>query len=129
MNLSGFLVMGELSALTHVIAGQAKACVTMLGGYLVWRELYPPLKLCGAACAILSIGLYTHYNLLEHALRRRSERASDDEPQPSQQECTAPLCSAGLPDGSSSARASPLSQALPEAPAPGTAQQPARPTT
>eukprot|EP01062_Namystynia_karyoxenos_P070030 TRINITY_DN65406_c0_g1_i1.p1 TRINITY_DN65406_c0_g1~~TRINITY_DN65406_c0_g1_i1.p1 ORF type:complete len:376 (+),score=84.55 TRINITY_DN65406_c0_g1_i1:111-1238(+) len=125
VNLSGFLVMGELSALTHVVIGQAKACLTMLGGYLFWREAYPPLKLLGAVTAICAMALYTHFNLMEHAQRQRRESFSDGEHSPSGSGDDGPPC--GAPrlrspntrkppaQGPPSGAASPLSSPHPEA--------------
>eukprot|EP01065_Artemidia_motanka_P020485 TRINITY_DN24531_c0_g1_i1.p1 TRINITY_DN24531_c0_g1~~TRINITY_DN24531_c0_g1_i1.p1 ORF type:complete len:332 (+),score=81.91 TRINITY_DN24531_c0_g1_i1:74-1069(+) len=77
VNLSGFLVMGELSALTHVVVGQGKACVTMLGGYLLYREQYPALKLLGAASAVAAMAGYTSSNLREQAQRKRAGSADE----------------------------------------------------
>ena len=65
VNWSGFLVMGACSALTHTILGQLKACIAILGGWLLFSQSYPPKSVMGAAFAIFSIVLYTHFNLSE----------------------------------------------------------------
>jgi hypothetical protein len=36
VNISGFLVMGLLSPMTHIVSGQAKSAVMMVLGWLFW---------------------------------------------------------------------------------------------
>ena len=76
VNWSGFLVMGSCSALTHTILGQLKACVAILGGWLLFAQSYPPKALMGAAVAIASMILYTCRNLHEGSSK---VRMSEDE--------------------------------------------------
>ena len=65
VNWSGFLVMGACSALTHTVLGQLKGCVIIIGGWLLFSQVYPPKALLGAAIAIGASVAYTHYNLAE----------------------------------------------------------------
>ena len=65
VNWSGFLVMGACSALSHTVLGQLKACLIIVGGYLFFDQAYPPKSLCGASVAIVSMVLYTRFNVLE----------------------------------------------------------------
>ena len=69
--------MGACSALTHTVLGQLKACVIILGGWLVLAQVYPPKAICGAAAAIASVVVYTRANLAEQEQARR--RAPGDE--------------------------------------------------
>ena len=65
VNWSGFLVMGACSALTHTLLGQLKACVIILGGYLLFDHTYPLKALAGASVAIAALLVYTRVNLAE----------------------------------------------------------------
>lgn len=57
VNWSGFLVMGACSALTHTLLGQLKACVIILGGFLVFAQRYPPKAIAGASVAVIALTL------------------------------------------------------------------------
>ena len=61
---SGFLVACS-AALSHTVLGQLKACLFIVGGYLFFDQAYPPKSLCGASVAIVSMVLYTRFNVLE----------------------------------------------------------------
>ena len=65
VNLSGFLVLGACSALTHTVLGQLKSVVIILGGWMIFGQAYPPKALCGAALALAAIVWYTQANLQE----------------------------------------------------------------
>ena len=47
------------------IYSQWKACIAILGGWLLFSQSYPTKSVMGAAFAIFSIVLYTHFNLSE----------------------------------------------------------------
>mmetsp|Transcript_62262 Transcript_62262/g.103480 ORF Transcript_62262/g.103480 Transcript_62262/m.103480 type:complete len:352 (-) Transcript_62262:179-1234(-) len=65
VNWSGFLVMGACSALTHTVLGQLKACVIILGGWLLFDQRYPPKSIFGASMAIIAMVAYVRANLQE----------------------------------------------------------------
>ena len=65
VNLSGFLVMGNLGAIAHVLLGQLKTCVILLFAYLVFGTQYSWGQLVGAAVAIGAIVYYTHLTMKE----------------------------------------------------------------
>jgi solute carrier family 35 protein E3 len=60
VNYSGFLVMGNIGALAHVLLGQLKTAVIMVGAYGVFRTHYSSMQLVGAFGAVLSIIAYTY---------------------------------------------------------------------
>ena len=63
VNFSGFLVMGNISALAHVLLGQFKTAAVCLGGVLLFGTVYPPTQLLSAAGAVCSIVVYTYVTL------------------------------------------------------------------
>ena len=65
VNWSGFLVMGACSALTHTVLGQLKAVITILGGFFLFHQVYPPKAVAGAAVAVVAMVWYTKANLEE----------------------------------------------------------------
>ena len=65
VNLSGFLVMSNISALAHVLLGQLKSAAVCLGAYLVFGAVYPPMQLLGATGAIIGIIVYTQLTVLK----------------------------------------------------------------
>ena len=71
VNWSGFLVMGGLSALSHTVLGQLKACLVILGGWLLFGQAYPAKATVGASVAVASMIGYTRLNLHE---QRAAER-------------------------------------------------------
>lgn len=60
VNLSGFIVMGNLGAIAHVLLGQLKTCVIMLFAYFVFGTYYTTWQLLGALVAVAAILYYTH---------------------------------------------------------------------
>lgn len=60
VNLSGFLVMGGVGALAHVLLGQLKSSVICLGAYYLLNTSYETTQLIGASGAVLGIVAYTH---------------------------------------------------------------------
>merc|ERR1712224_83685 len=65
VNFSGFLVMGNIGALAHVLLGQLKTSVICLGAYVLFDATYSNPQLISAAGAIFSIIGYTHVTLRE----------------------------------------------------------------
>ncbi|GAB2284795.1 hypothetical protein Dimus_019248 [Dionaea muscipula] len=80
---SGALALGATSATAHVILGQFKTCVILLGGYLLFKSDPGALSLCGAVAALGGMLVYTSLSLKE---------SSESAPKPSQtQTSSAPL--------------------------------------
>ncbi|RWR75254.1 hypothetical protein CKAN_00362800 [Cinnamomum micranthum f. kanehirae] len=61
---SGALALGATSATTHVVLGQFKTCVILLGGYLLFNSNPGMSSICGAITALGGMSVYTYLNLL-----------------------------------------------------------------
>ncbi|CAN6451071.1 unnamed protein product [Victoria cruziana] len=74
---SGALALGATSATTHVILGQFKTCVILLGGYLIFHSNPGPVSICGAITALGGMSVYTYLNIHEaHQVSAKSSRQS-----------------------------------------------------
>ncbi|XP_043690917.1 nucleotide-sugar uncharacterized transporter 2 [Telopea speciosissima] len=62
---SGALALGATSATSHVVLGQFKTCVIMLGGYLIFSSDPGSMSICGAVAALCGMAVYTSLNLQE----------------------------------------------------------------
>ncbi|KAF5730454.1 hypothetical protein HS088_TW19G00043 [Tripterygium wilfordii] len=62
---SGALALGATSAVSHVVLGQFKTCVILLGGYLIFDSDPGFVSLCGAVVALGGMSVYTSLNLKE----------------------------------------------------------------
>ncbi|ONK69346.1 uncharacterized protein A4U43_C05F21900 [Asparagus officinalis] len=60
---SGALALGATSATSHVVLGQFKTCIIMLGGYIFFSSDPGSISLCGAAMALGGMSFYTYLNL------------------------------------------------------------------
>ncbi|KAM0941689.1 putative sugar phosphate transporter domain-containing protein [Dioscorea sansibarensis] len=60
---SGALALGATSATTHVVLGQFKTCVILLGGYLLFNSDPGAVSICGAIGALCGMSVYTYLNL------------------------------------------------------------------
>eukprot|EP00542_Grammatophora_oceanica_P000954 CAMPEP_0194057440 /NCGR_PEP_ID=MMETSP0009_2-20130614/63392_1 /TAXON_ID=210454 /ORGANISM="Grammatophora oceanica, Strain CCMP 410" /LENGTH=331 /DNA_ID=CAMNT_0038707203 /DNA_START=65 /DNA_END=1060 /DNA_ORIENTATION=+ len=76
VNFSGFLVMGNIGALAHVLLGQVKTAVIMFGAFFLFASTYSEMQLLGAAGAVVMIVFYTHVTLREK--EGEKTRAKDD---------------------------------------------------
>ncbi len=65
VNFSGFLVMGNIGALAHVLLGQLKTAVIMVGSTFLFGSKYSTLQIGGALGAVVSILAYTHVTMTE----------------------------------------------------------------
>jgi len=63
VNFSGFLVMGNIGGLAHVLLGQMKTSIICIGAYYIFSARYSMMQLFSAFGAILSIIGYTHFTL------------------------------------------------------------------
>ncbi|XP_010246387.1 PREDICTED: uncharacterized membrane protein At1g06890-like [Nelumbo nucifera] len=61
---SGALALGATSATTHVVLGQFKTCVILLGGFLLFGSNPGITSICGAVTALAGMSVYTYLNLL-----------------------------------------------------------------
>jgi solute carrier family 35 protein E3 len=77
VNYSGFLVIGNLGALTHVLLGQCKTAVIMVGAYILFQSHYSALQLRGALGAVLAIVMYTHVTVREMHLKEKKPLADE----------------------------------------------------
>ena len=73
VNYSGFLVLGTCAPLTHVVLGQAKSAVVILGGAVLFGQDQTPQALLGSAIAVASSGVYAH---LSRKAESKTESAS-----------------------------------------------------
>lgn len=62
---SGALALGATSATTHVVLGQFKTCVILLGGFLLFQSNPGMSSIGGAAVALGAMSVYTYLNLKE----------------------------------------------------------------
>lgn len=60
---SGALALGATSATSHVVLGQFKTCIIMLGGYLFFSSDPGAVSICGAIVALCGMSVYTYLNL------------------------------------------------------------------
>lgn len=65
VNFSGFLVMGNIGALAHVLLGQLKTAVIMVGSLFLFDSKYSTPQVVGAVGAVLAILAYTHVTVTE----------------------------------------------------------------
>lgn len=55
------------SATSHVVLGQFKTCVIMLGGYVFFNSDPGMISLCGAVVALSGMSFYTYLNMLKES--------------------------------------------------------------
>jgi solute carrier family 35 protein E3 len=60
VNYSGFLVLGQCRPLTHVVLGQLKSGVVILGGFFLFQKPQSPRALFGSALAVAFSGVYAY---------------------------------------------------------------------
>ncbi|KAK4850810.1 hypothetical protein QYF36_009972 [Acer negundo] len=60
---SGALALGATSATSHVVLGQFKTCVILLGGYILFNSDPGFVSICGAVTALCGMTVYTSLNL------------------------------------------------------------------
>lgn len=68
---SGALALGATSATSHVVLGQFKTCVILLGGYLIFDSDPGIVSICGALVALCGMSVYTSLNLKESHEKQR----------------------------------------------------------
>lgn len=68
---SGALALGATSATSHVVLGQFKTCVILLGGYVFFHSDPGSASICGAVTALCGMSVYTSLNLKEPVEKSR----------------------------------------------------------
>lgn len=73
---SGALALGATSAITHVVLGQFKTCVLLLGNFYIFGSNSGVVSVCGAIVAIIGTSLYTYLNTRGQSLKASSSSSS-----------------------------------------------------
>ncbi|KAH0932088.1 hypothetical protein HID58_009205 [Brassica napus] len=73
---SGALALGATSAITHVVLGQFKTCVLLLGNFYIFGSNSGVVSVCGAIVAIIGTSLYTYLNTRNQSLKASSSSSS-----------------------------------------------------
>ncbi|CAI8587043.1 unnamed protein product [Vicia faba] len=81
---SGALALGATSATTHVVLGQFKTCVILLGGYLLFDSDPGIISIAGAVIALTGMSVYTTYNLHESQENATKQLPKHNVPTPKQ---------------------------------------------
>ncbi|KAL9442303.1 hypothetical protein AB3S75_020744 [Citrus x aurantiifolia] len=71
---SGALALGATSAISHVVLGQFKTCIILLGNYYIFGANPGTISICGAFVAIVGMSFYTYLNLCNS--KHQSSKAS-----------------------------------------------------
>ncbi|KAG4378535.1 hypothetical protein GLYMA_17G057400v4 [Glycine max] len=64
---SGALALGATSAVSHVVLGQFKTCIILLGNYYLFGSNPGIISICGAFTAIAGMSVYTYLNLKQQS--------------------------------------------------------------
>lgn len=62
------------SATSHVVLGQFKTCVILLGGYLLFGSDPGIVSICGAIAALFGMSVYTILNVKESREKATTEQ-------------------------------------------------------
>ncbi|KAI9115798.1 hypothetical protein K1719_013467 [Acacia pycnantha] len=76
---SGALALGATSATSHVVLGQFKTCVILLGGYLILDSDPGIVSLGGALIALTGMSVYTSLNLKQKSQEKQLPKESTDD--------------------------------------------------
>jgi len=69
VNFSGFLVMGNISALAHVLLGQFKTAIIMILASMIFGSKFSAMQLVAAVGAVVAIVVYSQITLIEMNLK------------------------------------------------------------
>ncbi|KAL8150663.1 hypothetical protein V2J09_020471 [Rumex salicifolius] len=86
---SGALALGATSATAHVVLGQFKTCVILLGGYLIFGSDPGPTSLCGAVTALGGMSVYTSLSMKDSVENTGKQPTSPTLSSPSKQKSDA----------------------------------------
>lgn len=78
VNFSGFLVMGNIGALAHVLLGQLKTAVIMIGSSFLFNSHYSSMQIACALGAICSIVSYTQITVYERKFSHAGQDTKDE---------------------------------------------------
>ncbi|KAE9587692.1 hypothetical protein Lal_00021910 [Lupinus albus] len=67
LQLSGALALGATSAISHVVLGQFKTCILLLGNYYLFGSNPGKISIFGAFTAIAGTTVYTYLNLKQQS--------------------------------------------------------------
>src|ERR1044072_6807415 len=70
------------SATTHVVLGQFKTCVILLGGYLLFKSDPGVISISGAVVALSGMSIYTTLNLQESQASANKQLPKQASPPP-----------------------------------------------
>lgn len=73
---SGALALGATSATTHVVLGQFKTCVILLGGFFLFSSNPGMSSICGAVTALAGMSVYTYLNMIDSPQHGSSRQSS-----------------------------------------------------
>ncbi|XP_008223847.1 PREDICTED: uncharacterized membrane protein At1g06890 [Prunus mume] len=73
---SGALALGATSAVTHVVLGQFKTCVILLGNYYLFSSNPGKTSISGAFTAIAGMSIYTYLNLKQQSSKAPRQASS-----------------------------------------------------
>ncbi|KAE8657970.1 Nucleotide/sugar transporter family protein isoform 2 [Hibiscus syriacus] len=78
---SAALALGATSAISHVVLGQFKTCVLLLGNYYIFQSNPGATSICGAFIAIAGMTYYTYLSLEKGKIRsgKQSPRRVDEQ--------------------------------------------------
>ncbi|OMP11648.1 hypothetical protein CCACVL1_00366 [Corchorus capsularis] len=76
---SAALALGATSAISHVVLGQFKTCVLLLGNYYIFSSNPGKTSICGAFVAIAGMSYYTYLNLKNEKLKSGKEHPQKDD--------------------------------------------------
>lgn len=65
VNLSIFWIIGKTSPLTYNMVGHCKFCVTLIGGFILFRDPISTNQLLGILSTLTGIALYTYFKMRE----------------------------------------------------------------
>ncbi|XP_022921327.1 nucleotide-sugar uncharacterized transporter 1-like [Cucurbita pepo subsp. pepo] len=77
---SGALALGATSAVSHVVLGQFKTCVILLGNYYLFNADPGKTSLYGAFTAIMGMSAYTYLNLRQQQQTKTSKQQASSFP-------------------------------------------------
>ncbi|XP_028771534.1 nucleotide-sugar uncharacterized transporter 2 [Neltuma alba] len=79
---SGALALGATSATSHVVLGQFKTCVILLGGYLILDSDPGIVSLGGAVIALSGMSVYTSLNLKQKSQEKQLPKTNSNPSKP-----------------------------------------------
>eukprot|EP00667_Euglena_gracilis_P012936 EG_transcript_13314 len=71
INVTAYLIIGKMSALTYQVVGHLKTVCVLASGFLLFQQLVTPVNVIGTSIAVSSLWLYTTFK------RRDAERAKE----------------------------------------------------